>query len=151
MANTYSLYNRVLILAVIIFIGACTNPVVNENKLSPMLQQQIELRQQQIKDPSGQNLQHMQELGMIIDDIRIQRMYIYLQEPLTAVQENELTSLGIKIHLDSWIPPVGNHPYGFFIAEAPVDKVAALAAKDYIVKLDTAERQSLPTCEIIPR
>jgi hypothetical protein len=54
----------------------------------------------------------------------------------------------VNVHADSWIPPVGSHPLGFFIADMPADKLEALAARDYVDKLDTAERQSLPQCPV---
>jgi hypothetical protein len=55
-----------------------------------------------------------------------------------------LTGLGITIYPDSWIPPLANHPNGFVLADMPVDKLDALAAKDYVIKLDTAEQQLQP-------
>ena len=69
---------------------------------------------------------------MVLADIKTQRVYIYVKDLLTADQEKELAEMGVSIHTDTWIPPVGNHPYGFFIAEVPVDRIEMLAAKDYI-------------------
>jgi len=152
-------------MALILFCIACSRPVAEvsnpadtalqqveeTDKLSAILRQQVDARLQQLQAPSEQNLQRMRELGMTIDTIEIQRVYIYLKEQLTAEQEKDLASLGVKAHEDSWIPPMSNHPYGFLIAGVPADKVTELAARDYVIKLDTAERQALSPCEIIPR
>ena len=48
--------------------------------------------------------------------------------------------MGITPYPDSWIPPVGAHPTGFIMADMPINKLEALAEKDYVVRLDTAER-----------
>ena len=52
-----------------------------------------------------------------------------------------LSSLGVTVYPESWIPPVGNHPNGFILAEMPVDKLDGLAAKSYVIALDTAEKE----------
>ena len=42
--------------------------------------------------------------------------------------------------MDSWIPPVGAHLTGYIIADMPVDALDELVEREYIIKLDTAER-----------
>jgi subtilisin family serine protease len=74
-------------------------------------------------------------------DLRREKVFLYFTEQPTAAQLNELASLGVTAYPDSWIPPVGNHPAGFIIAEMPVEALEALAAKSYIVSLDTAEQK----------
>jgi hypothetical protein len=86
----------------------------------------------------------MQSLGMNVESISVQRIYIYSSQPLTGPQTDELKSLGVTVYADSWIPPVGNHPQGFILADMPVDKLDAVANKTYIIKLDTAETYSEP-------
>ena len=56
--------------------------------------------------------------------------------------------MGITIYPDSWIPPAGNNPDGFYLADMPVDKLDALAAKDYVIRLDTAEKQLKPQSDL---
>jgi hypothetical protein len=56
--------------------------------------------------------------------------------------------MGITIFLNSWIPPVNNQPTGFLLADVPVDKIDALAAKKYVVRLDTAEKQLQPQSDL---
>jgi hypothetical protein len=77
-------------------------------------------------------------------NLGVERIFIYLSQPLTAQQIAELKSLGIIPYPDSWIPPVTGHPAGFLLADMPVDKLQALAVKDYVLKLDTAETQIQP-------
>lgn len=115
-----------------------------QTKASSTLLLQVALRQGQTANPTTERLTQMQSMGMRTETIGIQRIFIYLSQQLTATQADELQSLGITLYLDSWIPPVGNHPTGFMLADMPIDKLETLAAKDYIVRLDTAETRVEP-------
>jgi len=121
----------------------------NMSKVSGVLLEQVELRREQMASPNAERLKQMQDLGLSMKNLDKQLVFVYVKEPLNTAQSEDLSALGVIMHADSWIPPVGSHPLGFFIAEMPVDKLEDLSARDYIVKLDTAERQSLPQCPVI--
>ena len=123
---------------------SCSESSVTQTKASSALLAQIALRQQQLDGPTTERLSQIQSMGMNTANMGIQRGYIYLKQPPTQTQITDLQLLGITIYLDSWIPPVGNHPTGYILADMPVDKLDALAAKDYVIKLDTAEIQAEP-------
>ena len=125
-----------------------TENSVTQTKASSALLAQVALREQQIASPTTERLAQMQALGMQTENIGVQRIFIYLSQQLTTAQAEELNTLGITLYLDSWIPPVGNHPTGFILADMPVDKIDTLAAKDYVIKLDTAEIQAEPQSAI---
>jgi len=127
---------------------SCVEKVDYMSKVSSTLLQQVELRRDQIVSPDAERLKQMQDMGMSTGDLKKQPVFIYVKEPLNEKQSEDLSALGVNVHTDSWIPPVGSHPLGFFIAEMPVDKLEAVAARDYIARLDTAERQSLPQCPV---
>lgn len=127
---------------------ACWSKTDYMDKVSGALLGQVELRRQQIVSPNDENLKQMKDMGMMLGDLKIQRIVIYLNGQLSAQQQKELAEPGVKIYPDTWIPPVGDHPNGFLLAEMPVDKLEALAAKGYVIKLDTAEVQGLPQCPI---
>jgi hypothetical protein len=120
----------------------------SQTKISSLLQLQISLRKDQMTSPTSERLDQMQEQGLNIKQIGTQRIYIYLKQKMTQFQVDELKSMDIILYLDSWIPPVGNNPTGFYLADMPVGKLDILAAKDYIIKLDTAEIQSQPQSDI---
>jgi hypothetical protein len=113
-------------------------------KASALLLQQISLRREQLADPRPERLSRMQAKGMDTAAPGTQRILLYLYDELTSSQTEELEALGIRVYPNSWIPAVGVHPAGFILADMPVDKLEALAVKDYVVRLDTAERQSTP-------
>ncbi|MBN1689463.1 MAG: hypothetical protein JW901_00400 [Dehalococcoidia bacterium] len=117
-------------------------------KISSALLDQVELRREQIASPDNQRLKQMQDMGLSMVNLDRQLVYLYVKEPLSTEQADDLSALGVNVHEDSWIPAVGNHPLGFFIADMPVDKLESLAARDYIVRLDTGERQSMPVCPV---
>jgi len=123
---------------------SCGTVATPEEKASSLLLSQIELRQQQIAEPTTERLEQMKAMGMNVDNLHIQRICIYLTEPLTQPQIEELEALGLSLYLDSWIPPTGSHPQGFIIADMPIDKLAEVASEDYVVRLDSAERLAQP-------
>ena len=124
--------------------SACSQNSVTQQKASGALLAQIALRQQQIDKPTVERQSQMQQMGMQTANLNVQRIFIYLEQKLTANQAVELTALGINLYMDSWIPPVGNHSDGFMLADMPVDKLDTLAAKNYVIKLDTAEIEAQP-------
>jgi hypothetical protein len=129
-----------------LFTGSCAKPdesLVTE-KVSTRLVNQIELRKAQIDNPTPERLTTMQALGMNLDPLQVQRIFIHLNQPLTQVQVQELEGMGIKVYLESWIPPVGSIPTGYLLADIPADKLAELSRVDYVVNVDTAERQFQP-------
>ncbi len=113
-------------------------------KATPLLLNQIELRAQQAKQPTPQRLQQMQGLGMNVANLNVQRVFIHFSLKPSPAQVQEMSSLGITLYMDSWIPPAGSAPTGFVLADMPVTALSNLAAKDYVVKLETAEKQSQP-------
>lgn len=119
-----------------------TDPVMR--KISPLLLNQVELRQKQISQPEEARVSQMQAMGMNVDVLTSQRIFIHFTQIPSETQTRELANLGITLYPDSWIPPVGNAPTGFLLADMPVSKLRDLAIRDYVVKLETAERQSEP-------
>ena len=117
--------------------------IVNE-KASSLLLMQIDLRKAQIADPTADRLERMQDMGMRTEDLASQRIFIHLSQGLTQSQLEELQDLGITVYVDSWIPPVGAHPTGYILADIPIDKLDKLAAKDYVIRLNTAEQALEP-------
>jgi len=119
---------------------SCSNTETINQKVSSLLLAQIKLRQEQIAEPSSDRLKIMKNMGMRVDNLEIQRIFIHLSQGLNTSQVEELEAIGITLYLESWIPPLENHPTGFLLADMPIDRLEELAAKEYIVKLDTAER-----------
>lgn len=129
----------VLMLSVLL-ITSCSNTETVNEKVSAQLLVQINLRKAQIADPNQDRLEVMQNMGMKVDNLEMQQIFIHLSQKMSEVQVTELEAMGIILYLNSWIPPVGAHPTGFLSADMPVDKLDALAAKDYVVRLETAEQ-----------
>lgn len=120
-------------------------------KASSQLLAQVNLRKEQITEPSPERLELMKNMGMQVDNLGIQEIFIHLEQAPSTSQIQELEAMGLTLYLDSWIPPVGAHPTGFLTADMPVDKLEALAEKDYVVRLDTAERVLMPQNGIKPQ
>ena len=125
-------------------LSSCGETDMTKEKASSLLLTQINLREEQIAHPTPERLEMMKSMGMRVENLEIQRIFIHLEQAPNTSQVEEIQAMGIILYLDSWIPPVGAHPTGFITADMPVDKLEALAEKDYVVKLDTAERQLEP-------
>lgn len=141
-----SIFLRLIIVSGILLmplLSCSTTERINE-KISSELLAQINLRREQIARPTSDRLELMKSMGMRVDNLEIQRIFIHLSQKLNASQIGELEAMSITLYLDSWIPPVGNHPTGFLLADVPIDKIEELAERDYVVRLDTAEHQLEP-------
>ncbi len=122
-----------------------------DTKVSSQLLSQVNLRKAHIDTPTPDRLTIMKGLGMNVDNLGVQRIFIHLNQALTPSQIQELKAMGITLYLDSWIPPVGNHPTGYLLADMPVDKLAELTRKDYVVRLEAAEVQLEPQNQAQPQ
>ena len=86
----------------------------------------------------------LQTPGIRLEDLDKQQIFIHFSQEPSQSQIQELEAMGLTLQLDSWIPPLENHPTGFIVADMPIDKLEALAGKDYVVRLETAEHQLQP-------
>lgn len=116
-----------------------TKETANE-KISSLLLIQVNLKKEQIKNPNDERLNLIKEMGMRLDNLENQLIFIHLERKLNEAQVTELQNIGLILHMDSWIPPVGAHLTGYIIADMPVDALDELVEREYIIKLDTAER-----------
>lgn len=123
---------------------SCSDSQPTQAKVSSPLQLQIDLRKEQIANPTPERLSQMKSLGMNVSNLRIQRIFIYVNQQLTTEQLSILQGMNVTLYADSWIPPAGNHPNGYYLADIPVDQLNNVAAEKYVVKLDTAETESIP-------
>ena len=124
------------------------------SKISSLLALQVEtkLRLSQGELPEGMvnilelshNGRQLKTLPPQTQELSTQRVFLYLSQPPSQLQIGQLEAMGITLYLDSWIPPVGNHPTGFLVADMPLDKLQEVAAKDYVLSLDSAERTVQP-------
>jgi hypothetical protein len=117
---------------------------VETTKATSRLLLQISLRRQQLADPTPERLEQMQAMGMNTADLTVQRVFIHLAQPPTAGQLEELGALGVTPYPDSWIATAGGPSAGFLVADMPIDRLDELAAKAYIVQMDTAEQSLEP-------
>jgi len=120
---------------------------IKMEKASALLLLQVDLKEKQLTTPTPERLEQMKAMGMKTDNLDMQRIFIHLTQEPTVQQIEELEAMGITPYPDSWISPAGGHPTGFIVAEMPIDKLDELAAKDYVVRLDTAEQALEPHAE----
>lgn len=117
-----------------------------EKKISGLLRLQIQIRTSYVSQPTSERLQAMRKMGMKIIEAEIDRqlIYIHIKRKLNVAKIASLKKIGVTVYEDSWIPPLENHPTGYVIANVPINRLYDLAAKTYVVKLETAEQVFLP-------
>ncbi len=130
--------------------GTLAEKSESANKINGLLSVQIEAKfrairaggvQAALEASSSQGLVDiLQSAGIVVEELNKQRVFIYLTQEPSQTQVAEFEDMGITMYRDSWIPPVGDHPAGFVLADIPIDQLENLALKDYVVRLDTAER-----------
>ncbi len=69
---------------------------------------------------------------------------IYTTTYPTPAFLGQLEALGVRATPSSWIPPMANHPFGFFLALLPTDRLADVLAIADVKRIDTAEREAVP-------
>jgi len=136
----------VLVVVISITLGCSNSEPANPNTGS-LLQTQVNLKKEQLANPTDDRLQVMQNMGMRVDDLENQRIFIHMEKLPDDSQAKEIESIGVVLYPSSWIPPLENHPSGFLLADMPVEKLAELAELDYIIRLETAERAFEPQFE----
>ncbi|MCG6913777.1 S8 family serine peptidase, partial [bacterium BMS3Abin03] len=72
------------------------------------------------------------------------QVVIYLQNYPTHEQVDKFKSLGLTCYLNTWTPPVYDHPLGFFFAELPSDKLINVLSLNFVKKIDESEQLSFP-------
>jgi hypothetical protein len=135
-------------IGIAMFAFSCTDNPETQAKAGTLLLLQVGLKKEQLVSPNPERLSQMQAQGMDISNLKMQKVYIYLSEPLTPLQISELQQMGVQAFLNSWIPPAGNNADGFYLADIPVDKLDDLANLDYVIRLDTAEKIFSPQSDI---
>ena len=118
-------------------------------KITSQLLYQIDLKQKQLESPTQERLKQMESMGIETRDLTRQKIFMHVYKQLTNSQQAELQSMNIIVYPDSWLPPVGVFPTGYYLAEIPINLIADTASREYIAKLDTAEQLLEP--QIRPR
>ncbi len=98
-------------------------------------------------DSSDNATQQENDLSGGGGDVVMKRVFIYMITRPTSEQQAELESLGVVLYPESWIPPVGDHPSGYFLAEVPGDMLDRVVAEEFILKLEDADRPLEPQFE----
>jgi subtilisin family serine protease len=71
-------------------------------------------------------------------------VHIYISFYPSMIQTGLLDKLGVVLYPDTWIPPLENHPLGFFLAELPPLKILDVLSLPFVKRVDTAERTAEP-------
>ena len=101
-------------------------------KLDHNLVEQIKLKQKymllkdnkkdiSIEKKKNSTISALKMLGSNINEPSTQKVILYVDHKLTEREIKELEEFGANINKNSWIPPIGTHPYGFYTGSIPAD------------------------------
>ncbi len=112
-----------------------------EKKISGLLKFQVQLRKSYIKESTPERLSAMKKMGMKTEVIGKHLVYVHAEKKPGDSEIKSLKKMGVSVYEDSWMPPLKNHPTGFFIVRMPVNRLYELAKKSFVVRLETAEKK----------
>ena len=69
---------------------------------------------------------------------------IYFEDYPSGTEISELEALGISCFVNTWTPPLENHPYGFILAKIPPSQLNNALSKSFIKKLDSSTHEAYP-------
>jgi subtilisin family serine protease len=82
--------------------------------------------------------------GEITQSESLSKVVIYFEDEPQETQKTVLEDDGVICYWETWTPPMKNHPYGFVLAELPVEKFEVTLSKNFVKKMDTAEYEAQP-------
>ncbi len=106
---------------------------------------------------SGRLLQKVSEKSMMVKDALLSAdaatttVLLYFQDHPGELQKDSLAALGIRCYWETWIPPVGMHPYGFVVATMPVEQFINTLSLAFVTKMETAEFSRSPRNNVAAR
>jgi hypothetical protein len=80
--------------------------------------------------------------GEITQSESLSKVVIYFEDEPQETQKTVLEDDGVICYWETWTPPMKNHPYGFVLAELPVEKFEVTLSKNFVKKMDTAEYEA---------
>lgn len=69
---------------------------------------------------------------------------VYQESFPTQSESDQYISAGVNPFIETWTPPLPNHPFGFFIAQLSPEKINDALSLPFLAKLDYADAQSYP-------
>ena len=99
---------------------------------SGFLINQISVKQKLIRD------------GIRDDNTEYLKVILYFSEYPSRTTISNLTSLGCECFLESWTPPLENHPLGYIVAKIPTEHFSEILPFREIMRIDTAEHKYYP-------
>ncbi|MCB2212913.1 S8 family peptidase [bacterium] len=75
-------------------------------------------------------------------------VYVHLDAYPSPAQIDAMAATGAELILSDWIPPLENHPTGFFLARVPVNAIDDLALLPFVERLGNGEDVLAPQNDI---
>lgn len=90
----------IIVLLLLIPISFSSTGTTPNEKISSLLLRQVNLRKEQIANPTTGRLNQMKEMGMMVDNLEQQQIFIHLERELNDAQVKELKNS--RKHIDKF-------------------------------------------------
>ncbi len=98
----------------------------------------------QVARKAGPDAHRFAVVGDRVDAPDRQLLFLHLGEEPTSNLEGRLRALGASVGDGAWVPPVGRHPHGYLIVDAPATSIDGIASLPEVVLVRSAERRLEP-------
>jgi subtilisin family serine protease len=88
-------------------------------------------------------LNNINRTDALVDEEKV-GVVIYFDDYPSGNEISELEALGINCFVNTWIPPLANHPYGFILAKLPPSQLNNALSKSFIKKMDSSTHEAYP-------
>lgn len=88
--------------------------------------------------------EYMHKMKMINDNERNVMVVIYFDHYPKNSELETLKNLGLECFIETWTPPLPNHPYGFIHARMPSNQLNNTLSLPFVLKMDSGEYVSFP-------
>lgn len=90
------------------------------------------------KTYAAKNKSYLQKNNIVVDNEDKMSVAVYFEDYPGIDELNKLEELGIKYFPGTWTPPMENHPYGFMLAEVPVNNFIPALELGFVKKVGVA-------------
>jgi len=112
--------------------------------LDPRLTRDFALIERFAADPSEANAQQLKRAGLPLDIDPQLKVFLYVDGKDADPSAGLRNRSDLEVYLQSWVPPVGGHPYGYYLVRAHKSAIGQLLAKGVVVYAASAYRRLKP-------
>lgn len=117
---------------------------ISWSKIGSSLHVHLDVKKDYLKNPTIEKLTSMENMGINTSNPNAERVFLHFRRYPAPSELTQLRAFDLIVYENSWIPPVGNHPTGFLVAEMPVETADEVAQLEFVTHVNLAGRRLFP-------